>query len=224
MSTHALAKSQYELYVPSSYDASTPMPVVIALHGTTQDGPYYMNDCGVRNAADSRGFIAAAPTGWGTGNQFRYKCCDANCLDICQEDGEEDFMLAMLDEIEACYNVDVSRIYMFGFSQGGFFSSWFCLRHETSMTACGAHGAGCYSGGNGGHCDLISMSDQSRKVPFYVFAGTGDEYHDGATDFASLLSKHGYQHTFVEPPGQGHWCDPAAVAAQWDWWATVGAL
>lgn len=223
-SSHALQKSSYELHVPSSYDPATPMPLVIALHGTGGSGPEYMGSCGWQQTAESKGFIVAAPSAWSASKQFLYDCCNASCTDICQADGEEDFMWALIDEIAACYNIDESRLYMFGFSQGGFFSTFFCLKHETQMTACGAHGAGCYSGGAGGHCDLIAMGDQPRKVPFYVYAGTSDEYHDGATDLAGLLAKHGYPHELVEPPGLGHWCDPNAVAPQWDWWAQQGSL
>lgn len=222
--TQPLMKSKYEIYVPASYDPSRPTPLVIGLHGTTQDGPMEMKYCGLRAAADKQGFLAVAPTGWEPDNQFLYDICGGG-TDVCQKDGEADFMNAMIDTMSECYNVDRKHVYMFGFSQGGFFSTFFCLKYPTKVAACGAHGAGCYSGGPGGHCDAVTMAKAARKVPFFVYVGANDKgYNDSAKDLDALLGKHGYPKRFTEKAGLDHNCDPGAVIPQWEWWQAQPAL
>lgn len=224
-SNHPLAPSSYELFVPPNYDPATPIPLVIGLHGTTGTGQQYLGPyCQWRATAEANGYIIAAPNAWNVNSWFLYSCCTDTCADFCQDDGEEDFMLAMIEEIRHCYNVDPARIYMYGFSQGGFFSSWFCLKHEETMAACGVQGAGCYSPGEDGHCNRRSMGDQARQVPFYLYTGTADQYNPDATDFAGLLSGHGYAFEFENPSGWPHECQASASQSQWDWWAAQGPL
>src|SRR3954469_2093044 len=51
------------LYVPKGYDGSTPLPLLLNLHGTGGDGAAQMDDSQMRGYADSAGFLVAAPSG-----------------------------------------------------------------------------------------------------------------------------------------------------------------
>src|SRR3954451_156779 len=51
------------LYVPQGYDGSTPLPLLLNLHGTGGDGSGQMETSHMRGYADSAGFLVAAPTG-----------------------------------------------------------------------------------------------------------------------------------------------------------------
>src|ERR1700755_3569301 len=51
----------YELYVPSSYQPGTPMPLVVALHGCTQTASAFRALSQLDSVADAKGFIVAYP-------------------------------------------------------------------------------------------------------------------------------------------------------------------
>src|SRR4051794_8944255 len=51
------------LYVPKGYDGSTPLPLLLNLHGTGSDGAGQMDTSHMRDYADSAGFLVAAPSG-----------------------------------------------------------------------------------------------------------------------------------------------------------------
>src|SRR3954454_11986877 len=51
------------LYVPKGYDGSSPLPLLLNLHGTGGDGAAQMDDSQMRGYADSAGFLVAAPSG-----------------------------------------------------------------------------------------------------------------------------------------------------------------
>src|SRR4051812_43353960 len=51
------------LYVPQGYDGSTPLPLLLNLHGTGGDGSGQMETSHMRGYADNAGFLVAAPNG-----------------------------------------------------------------------------------------------------------------------------------------------------------------
>src|SRR3954469_17656023 len=61
------------LYVPKGYDGSTPLPLLLNLHGSGGNGPAQMETSQMRGYADSAGFLVAAPNGGaiaGTGHAW----------------------------------------------------------------------------------------------------------------------------------------------------------
>ena len=207
---HSLAPSEYFLHVPDSYDPSVPIPLVIALHGTGGDGQSWLDQCAVRSTADDRGFIVASPSAWDEHLQFGY-----------DQHGENEFMETMIEEISECYSIDPTRRYMFGFSQGGFYSIFYCMiGHEASMTACGGFGAHApWEGFN------QQYDDEGRKLPFYLVTGANDSlYIDRARDFQVGLELSNYPHYFDAPAGLGHSCPDTGLAPMYDWWVQQGPL
>ncbi|WP_299311619.1 T9SS type A sorting domain-containing protein [uncultured Aquimarina sp.] len=107
---------QYRLYIPASYDASTPTPLILNYHGFTNNIDTQYNQSDFRQLAEDNQFIFATPqglgflAGWAINNNFG---------------GNEDdlgFSDALIDKIQDDYNINEKRIYATGFSNGGFFS------------------------------------------------------------------------------------------------------
>ena len=48
---------QYLMYIPNSYSSSTPMPLLIALHGGSGNAYEFMTDTGFNAIAEKEGFI-----------------------------------------------------------------------------------------------------------------------------------------------------------------------
>jgi polyhydroxybutyrate depolymerase len=132
------AARPFDVFVPSSYTTLSSLPVVVFLHGgggngeqtqaTTCAGGDLASPTCLQAIGQREGFITVFPNGTGTrllknvrtwnagGGGPNFACasgyaCEANIDDIA-------YLGAVLDEVEAEYRVDASRIYFSGFSDG----------------------------------------------------------------------------------------------------------
>jgi polyhydroxybutyrate depolymerase len=109
----------YTLHVPAGYDASTPTPLVINLHGFLSNYMEQPGLTGMSELADREGFMVVYPNGagepvaWNGGD-----CCAFGATD--QDDVA--FISALLDAIGEQTCVDTARVYATGYSNGGFLS------------------------------------------------------------------------------------------------------
>ena len=71
-STVSLADRPFDVFVPSTYDSSTPMPLVVLLHGYGATGAIQEAYFGLQPLAEQRGFLYVHPDGTKDplGNQF----------------------------------------------------------------------------------------------------------------------------------------------------------
>ena len=93
-----------KVYVPSSYTSSTPIPLLIMLHGFSSDSGDYDNDKGL---AESRGFAYIAPNGiYNSLNMRFWKATDACCdiVNIGQDDSS--YLAGLIKETANLINVD----------------------------------------------------------------------------------------------------------------------
>ncbi len=120
---------KYREYVPSSYDGSEAVPLVIALHGLG-DNINNFSGVGFQFVADTAGFITVypealefiAPVIGSMGNAWN---SGAGTFGIYPSVDVDDvgFINAIMDTLSANYNIDQSRIYLTGFSMGSFMSN-----------------------------------------------------------------------------------------------------
>jgi len=111
----------YTLYLPANYTGNASVPLILNFHGFGGDGLQQHVNSGFRPVADTAGFILVSPTGtplaplginhWNVGGWTN----GSNVDDI-------SFTSALIDSLIATYNIDSSRVYATGFSNGGFFS------------------------------------------------------------------------------------------------------
>src|SRR5580704_13650078 len=62
----------YLVHVPEGYRQNTSMPVVLALHGATMNGPMMAWFSGLNRQADEAGFIVVYPNGTGRFSSFTW--------------------------------------------------------------------------------------------------------------------------------------------------------
>lgn len=117
---------EYLEYVPAIYDGSQAVPLVLALHGLgdTKENFYSV---GFNYLADTANFILLTPeavvetvygagTAWNSGaSQYGY-VLNQNVDDV-------GFLTALINYTKGLYNIDESRIYITGFSMGGFMAN-----------------------------------------------------------------------------------------------------
>jgi polyhydroxybutyrate depolymerase len=103
----------YLLYVPQSYDAAEPTPLVISLHGAAASPAQQMNLSRWNRLADNDGFIVAYPAGTGFPRSWQTFDPDE------QLEREVGFISGLIDTLQSAYNIDPARIYANGMSNGG---------------------------------------------------------------------------------------------------------
>jgi len=107
------ASRSYILHVPTGYDGTTPMSLVFDYHGLGGTGMQQASSSGYRAVADREGFLIAFPDG--TENAWNIGQCCTNSKDV----DDVAFTRAMIDSIAADGCVDLKRVYVTGFSNGG---------------------------------------------------------------------------------------------------------
>jgi polyhydroxybutyrate depolymerase len=111
------------VHVPPGYDPATPTPLLILLHGYTATGTVQDAYFGLQPVADARGIIYAFPDGTIDANNSPFwNATDACCNFFGSDVDDVAYLLGLIDEIETKVNVDPSRIYFVGHSNGGFMS------------------------------------------------------------------------------------------------------
>jgi polyhydroxybutyrate depolymerase len=159
----------FHVHVPESSSTTDVMPVVIVLHGGGGNGQSIERSTGFSDLADERGFVAAYPDG--TGRRPHRSTWNAhNCCGYAYDEQVDDvaFISSMIDQLIADFNVDPTRIYVTGFSNGAMMT--FRIACELSdKIAAAAPNAGAL---NTDDCApgeplpmLIINGDQDRNVP-----------------------------------------------------------
>jgi polyhydroxybutyrate depolymerase len=111
------------VHVPPGYDPATPTPLLILLHGYTATGSVQDAYFGLQPVADARGIIYAFPDGTIDANNSPFwNATDACCNFFGSDVDDVAYLLGLIDEIQTRVNVDPSRIYFVGHSNGGFMS------------------------------------------------------------------------------------------------------
>ncbi|MEZ4806369.1 MAG: PHB depolymerase family esterase [Flavobacteriales bacterium] len=113
----------YTVRLPSAYDGTTPLPLVIAMHGGFGSGTQLENQSQLSVKAEEKGFIVVYPDGvpsllgirtWNAGG-----CCAYAMNNNIDDVG---FIDALLDTLQADFAIDAQRVYATGMSNGGFMS------------------------------------------------------------------------------------------------------
>lgn len=115
------------VFTPVGYDPGTPAPVVMLLHGFGQNGANQDAYMQFSALADEFGFLYLYPDGtvgsitepivfsssfWNATDQ----CCDFANTGV----DDSGYLRAVLDETQTLFNVDTTRVFVIGHSNGGF--------------------------------------------------------------------------------------------------------
>lgn len=109
----------YILYVPASYTPEEAMPLVLNFHGYTSNASEQMGYGDFRPIADTAGFIVVHPQGSLLAGETHWNVGGWTLESTTDDVG---FTEALLDSISAVYNIDQTRIYSTGMSNGGYMS------------------------------------------------------------------------------------------------------
>ncbi len=164
---------RYLLYIPDSYDPNTPTPLVISIHGFVQWPAHQRTLSGWNKVADKHGFVVVYPQG--TGFPLRW---NAQPIKVKPEAMEQElqFFSDLIDYLVKEYNIDRSRIYVNGMSNGGGMAHLLACKFSDRITAIG--------GVAGAYLYPWESCRPARPVPVIAFHGTDDPivpYYGGRT-------------------------------------------
>jgi polyhydroxybutyrate depolymerase len=150
-------KREYLLYVPRRYDRSKPAPLVISMHGAGGWPTQQRDVSGWNRLAESEGFIVVYPAG-----------ADDVGPRVWHVGGTKDvrFISALIDELTSAYNIDPTRIYADGLSNGADMAFAVSCGLSDRVAAVGMVAAA--------HILPWSRCGDHRPVPMIAFHGTAD--------------------------------------------------
>lgn len=127
----------YLLYVPSSYDGETPLPIVLLLHGRPSDAAYMAFVTDMNPIAEREGFIAVYP--YGLNNEWNY--VRGIFRAAAEHINDDQFLVDLVDDIGQFVAVDQSRAYVAGYSNGGFMTQRLACTQPEHFAAFASSGA-----------------------------------------------------------------------------------
>lgn len=111
-------------YVPDSYDGSRPVPLVVQIHGGGNDGKRWADITIWHLLAEKEGFIVIYPNSRKLG------------MWIC-DDTDITYLYDLIERMCGKYNIDRTRIYMQGMSNGDMMTLAFSMNHPEVLAAAG---------------------------------------------------------------------------------------
>lgn len=196
---------EYLLYVPKSYDSTKPTPLVISMHGGAAYPEQQMNLSRWNKVADEHGFIVVYPSGAGFPRVWRAVEPGAGLS------ADVRFISELIDTLQAAYNLDPSRIYADGLSNGGGMAFVLSCTLSDRIAAVGMVASAQFLPWNW-------CTDQ-RAVPMIAFHGTADRltpYRGGSSWVAPRAAHNPFPDipTFAANWARRNRCAPTPVDSE----------
>lgn len=191
----------YTLYVPRAYDPARAWPVIIALHGRSGNGAGMAYLSRFNELAEREGVIVVYPDG--IDREWSYL---PGTPGIPAEAGVDDvgFLTRLIADLARDLTLDAQRVYVMGFSNGGFMTQRLACDASDTFAAFGSVAATLYPG-------FIDRCAGAPPVPIMLIHGTHDAVvrWEGAAIQGQIIA-------LSMPDTAGFWaehnrCDPEQV-------------
>ena len=146
----------YLRYLPRAYDGTTPLPIVLDLHGHSEGALVHRANSALGTFGNKHGFITVTPQG--SGSESRW--------DTLADSADMKFLVDLLDEVDHTLCVDQRRVFVTGYSNGAFMASAMSCLFADRIAAV-APVAGIRD---------VPGCDPARPVPVVAFHGVDDPF------------------------------------------------
>ena len=154
----------YTLYVPRAYDPGEPMPLIVALHGRGGDGGGMAYLSRLNELAERAGVIVAYPDG--LNREWSYLRGAPGYAEAGQPD-DVGFLTRLVDDLARDLAIDRQRVYVTGFSNGGFMTQHLACEASETFAAFASIGATLAP-------SFITDCEDAPPVPILLMHGTDD--------------------------------------------------
>jgi poly(hydroxyalkanoate) depolymerase family esterase len=176
----------YRLYVPHGHEGRA-LPLVVMLHGCTQNPDDFAAGTGMNELADEQGFFVLYPAQSAEANA--HGCWNWFEQTHQQRDaGEPALLAAMTQSVIAAHGIDAGRVYVAGMSAGGAMADVLAAAYPDIFAAVGVHsGVPCGSAASVAEAFAVMGSGETEAqatpagaadgrtpVPIIVFHGDQD--------------------------------------------------
>ena len=180
---------QYLEYVPTTYSAETPAPVLFMLHGLGDDATNFFNATDVRAVAEQHGWIVVCPqaldfdlqtplggydfgTSWNAGITVTvqieiYGMPFSFDVTVNPDADDSGFLMATLETLDEEYVIEPDSVFVAGFSLGACMSHRMAIEHGDRINAIAA-----VSGVVGNDMDELTPAANINVLEIF---GTSDE-------------------------------------------------
>ena len=187
----------YAVFVPSSYDASQPSPLIVSLHGLGRSHDWLMGYHGFLDQAEANGYIVVTPLG-----SIRRGWYGSRALDDREDaiNSEQD-VLNVLQLVRNEFTVDSNRIYLWGHSMSGAGTYHIAAKYPDLFA-----GLGVAAPAPEANAPMAEILEKIKHLPIFVLQGDRDESVPvGRTRaWVEKMRELGMQHVYVEIPGADH--------------------
>ncbi|MHB9285499.1 PHB depolymerase family esterase [Halobacteriales archaeon Cl-PHB] len=172
------AVSYYGKYVPSTYDGSDAVPLVVMLHGCTQSADQFKDETQMNEVAEQHNFIVVYPETTEHMNDCWRWFDDSHST---RGNGEAADIAGIVDQVKSTENVDDQRVYITGLSAGGAMAPDVAVEYADVFAAAGVHSGLLYDAAE-------SESDGSMMMSS---CSSGPDPADEGQDAYDRMEQHG---------------------------------
>ena len=178
---------EYILYVPSSYDGTSAVPILFNFHGFGGSASQFMQEADMRSLAEADTFILVYPQGSCLDGSSHWNPCPTGGDNKSTAD-DVGFFESMISEISSQYTIDMERIYAAGYSNGGMMA-YGLANYKSDLIAAVASVSGTM---------LNCTGPTSHPMPVVHLHGTSDAVvsYNGSNDWNSVQSTLDYWTSF----------------------------
>ncbi|MBS0386122.1 MAG: dienelactone hydrolase family protein [Proteobacteria bacterium] len=151
------------VYAPPSYNPAHPTPVVILLHGRPSNGPAMAAISRMNEVAARHGFIVVYPEGFHHEWNAYYDLVRQPAIAPQDDIG---FLKTLTEDLGIDFNIDRRRLYVGGFSNGGFMTLRLACSASSYFAAFASVSAELYT--------QLSSRCQGDPAPILLMHGTAD--------------------------------------------------
>lgn len=205
--TNDAGTRSYKIYIPSSYDSARQVPLLVMLHGCTQDPDDFASGTQMNALAEESGNIVVYPAQSQQANPSR--CWNwFKAMDQQREMGEPSIIAGITRRVCDEFAVDRKRIYVAGLSAGGAMAAIMGNLYPDLYAAVGVHSGLPFAAAHDLPSALAAMHGSFGKtrpagstLPVIVFHGDRDTTVHPANGDALMAQRAGMPHDaiIIEP-------------------------